>query len=73
MPFGFSGVFNGAALVFFCFLGFDAVAMAAEEVENPKKDVPWELSVQLRSLPYCISWSRLILTGIVPLYRIECQ
>ena len=35
----FSGVFNGAALVFFAFLGFDAVAMAAEEVEDAKKNV----------------------------------
>ena len=33
----FSGVFSGAALVFFAFLGFDAVSMAAEEVKNPKK------------------------------------
>lgn len=37
IPYGFSGVFSGAALVFFAFLGFDAVSMAAEEVKNPKK------------------------------------
>ena len=37
IPYGFSGVFSGAALVFFAFLGFDAVSMAAEEVKNRKK------------------------------------
>jgi len=34
IPYGFSGVFSGAALVFFAFLGFDAVSMAAEESEK---------------------------------------
>ncbi len=49
----FSGVFNGAALVFFAFLGFDAVAMAAEEVEDAKKNVPRGM-VPLRSQLSCI-------------------
>ncbi len=57
MPFGFSGVFNGAALVFFAFLGFDAVAMAAEEVEDAKKNVPRESLVPLRSQLSFISLS----------------
>ncbi len=34
-PFGFEGIFSAAALVFFAFIGFDAVAAAAEETRNP--------------------------------------
>ena len=39
-PFGFSGVLSGAALVFFAFLGFDAVSSAAEEVKKPQRNMP---------------------------------
>lgn len=38
--FGLSGVFRGAAVVFFAFLGFDAVSTAAQETKNPKKNMP---------------------------------
>ena len=59
MPFGFS-------VVFFAFLGFDAVAMAAEEVKNPQKDVPRGIigSILIATVLYIIV--TLILTGIVP-------
>jgi APA family basic amino acid/polyamine antiporter len=38
--FGISGIFAGAAIVFFAFIGFDIVATAAEETKNPKRDLP---------------------------------
>ena len=38
--YGFSGVLRAAAIVFFAFLGFDAVSTAAQETKNPKKDMP---------------------------------
>lgn len=38
--FGVMGIFTGAALVFFAFIGFDIVATAAEETKNPQRDVP---------------------------------
>jgi APA family basic amino acid/polyamine antiporter len=38
--FGIGGIFAGAAIVFFAFIGFDIVATAAEETKNPKKDLP---------------------------------
>lgn len=66
LPFGFSGVFHGAAIVFFSFIGFDAVTCAAEEVKNPAKDIPrgviWSLGVC--SLLYVVVAA--IMTGIVP-------
>ncbi|MCS6999888.1 MAG: amino acid permease [Bacteroidota bacterium] len=38
--FGWSGVLTGAAIVFFAFIGFDAVSTAAQEARNPQKDMP---------------------------------
>lgn len=40
LPFGWSGVMHGAALVFFAYIGFDAVSTAAEEAHNPQRDLP---------------------------------
>ncbi|QDQ39992.1 amino acid permease [Legionella geestiana] len=40
MPWGFNGVMEGAALIFFAYIGFDAVSTAAEEAKNPQRDLP---------------------------------
>lgn len=45
--YGFSGVLRGAAIVFFAFLGFDAVSTAAQEAKNPKRDMPIGILVSL--------------------------
>jgi basic amino acid/polyamine antiporter, APA family len=65
-PFGFEGIFSAAALVFFAFIGFDAVAAAAEETRNPKRDLPIGLltSLGICALLYVIV--TLVMTGIVP-------
>ncbi len=65
LPYGMNGVFHGAAIVFFSFLGFDAVTCAAEEVKNPEHDIPrgviWSLTIC--SILYVVVSA--IMTGIV--------
>jgi basic amino acid/polyamine antiporter, APA family len=50
MPFGFSGVMVGAALVFFAYIGFDSISTHAEEAKKPQRDVPFGI---LASLAIC--------------------
>ena len=38
--FGWSGILRGAGVVFFAYIGFDAVSTAAQEAQNPQKDMP---------------------------------
>ena len=64
--FGLSGIVRGAGIMFFAYLGFDAVSTAAQEAKNPKRDMPIGI---LGSLFVCtaiyIAFS-LVLTGVVP-------
>ncbi len=66
MPFGFKGVLSGAALVFFAFLGFDAVSSAAEEVRNPQRNMPIGIIGSLLVCTMLYVTISLVLTGIVP-------
>lgn len=66
MPFGFGGVMTGAATIFFAYLGFDAVSTAAEEVKNPKKDLPIGIIGSLAVCTVLYIVVSAILTGIVP-------
>ncbi|MHB8454738.1 MAG: APC family permease [Acidiferrobacterales bacterium] len=66
MPFGWPGVMGGAALIFFAYIGFDAVSTAAEEALNPPRDLPIGI---LASLAVCTVIYMVVaglLTGIVP-------
>ncbi|WML35570.1 amino acid permease [Clostridium sp. OS1-26] len=65
-PYGVNGVFKGAAIIFFAYLGFDAVTTAAEEVKNPQRDLPIGIlgSLAICTVLYIIVSG--ILTGIVP-------
>ena len=65
-PNGFQGVWTGAALIFFAYIGFDAVSTAAEESKNPQKDMPFAMMMSLgvTSIIYIIT--TLVLTGLVP-------
>jgi len=66
MPFGGAGVMSAAALVFFAFIGFDAVTSAAEEVKRPERDLPIGIigSLAVCTVLYVIVSA--IMTGIVP-------
>jgi len=65
-PFGASGVFSAAALVFFAFIGFDAVTSAAEEVKNPHRDLPIGIIGSLAVCAVLYVAMAAIMTGIVP-------
>jgi len=47
MPNGIFGVFNAASLIFFAFIGFEAVVKLSEETKNPKKNIPLSLMLSL--------------------------
>ncbi len=63
--FGWSGVLRGAGIVFFAFLGFDALSTMAQEAKNPQKDLPIGMlgSLGICTVVYIIF--ALILTGMV--------
>lgn len=65
LPFGMTGVMGGAALIFFSYIGFDAVATAAEESVNPQRDLPIGIiaSLLICTLIYAVVAG--CLTGIV--------
>lgn len=65
MPFGFSGVAEGAAVVFFAVFGYDTLTTAAEEARAPQRDVPRAVLLSLVvALTLYVAMS-LILTGVV--------
>lgn len=66
MPFGFSGVMSGAAVVFFAYIGFDAVATAAEEVKNPQRNLPIGIIASLVVCMLMYVAVAVVLTGMVP-------
>jgi APA family basic amino acid/polyamine antiporter len=64
MPSGFAGVMTGGAIVFFAFIGFDAVSTTAEETRNPQRDLPIGMiaSLAICTLLYVLMSG--VLTGI---------
>lgn len=66
IPHGVPSILGGAAIVFFSFIGFDALSSAAEEVKNPQRDMPIGMigSLLICSILYVLV--SLVLTGILP-------
>jgi len=46
-PSGFAGIITGGAIIFFTYIGFDSVSTAAEEAQNPQKDIPFGIIASL--------------------------
>ena len=66
MPNGWVGVFRGAAVIFFAYIGFDAVSTAAEETRDPQRNLPIGI---IASLIICTLFYVLIaavFTGMIP-------
>lgn len=66
LPFGYQGIASGAAIVFFAYIGFDAVATSAEEAKNPSRDLPIGILGSLFVCAILYFFVALVLTGIVP-------
>ncbi len=69
--YGVGGIFAGAALVFFAYIGFDVVATTAEEAKNPQRDLPIGIiaSLIICTILYCAV--ALVITGMVKYDQID--
>ncbi|MFI5241551.1 MAG: amino acid permease [Gemmatimonadales bacterium] len=62
--FGWSGVVRGAGVVFFAYIGFDAVSTAAQEAKNPQKDMPVGILLSLAICTVLYILMSLVITGL---------
>jgi basic amino acid/polyamine antiporter, APA family len=65
-PNGWGGIATGAALIFFAYIGFDAVSTTAEEAKNPQRDMPIGMIASLITCTILYVMLTAVLTGIVP-------
>lgn len=70
-PYGFKGIMSGAAIIFFAYIGFDAVSTAAEETVNPKRDIPLGLTICMIVIIILYIAVSFTLTGMVPYKEID--
>ncbi|EOO14343.1 MULTISPECIES: amino acid permease [Bacillus cereus group] len=71
IPFGYDGIITGAATVFFAFLGFDAIATAAEETKKPQRDLPIGIIGSLLICTVLYMIVSFVLTGMVPYTQLD--
>lgn len=64
--FGWTGIFRASAVIFFAYIGFDAVSTAAQEAKNPQRDMPWGILGSLIICTIVYILVALVMTGIAP-------
>ncbi len=69
--FGWSGILRGAGVVFFAFIGFDAVSTAAQEANNPQRDMPIGILGALTICTILYILVAAVLTGLVPYAQLD--
>jgi APA family basic amino acid/polyamine antiporter len=70
-PNGWAGIGTGAALIFFAYIGFDAVSTAAEEARNPQRDMPIGIIASLIVCTVIYIAVALVLTGLLPWKQLD--
>jgi APA family basic amino acid/polyamine antiporter len=70
-PNGFAGVSSAAAIIFFAYIGFDAVSTAAEEARNPQRDMPIGIIASLIVCTVIYIAVALVLTGMLPIKQLD--
>jgi len=70
-PNGFKGISVGAAIIFFSYIGFDAVSTASEEAKNPQRDIPIGIIASLIICTVLYVAIALVLTGLIPWNRLD--
>src|ERR1043166_1639788 len=69
--YGWSGVMQGAGIVFFAYIGFDAVSTAAQEAKNPQRDMPISIIGSLLICTVLYIAVSAVATGIVPYLQLD--
>jgi APA family basic amino acid/polyamine antiporter len=69
--YGWSGIVRGAAVVFFAYIGFDAVSTAAQEAKNPQRDMPIGILGSLAVCTVLYILMSLVMTGLVPYAQLD--
>ncbi|KAI5641418.1 amino acid permease domain-containing protein [Phthorimaea operculella] len=71
LPYGWGGVFSGAATCFYAFIGFDIIATTGEEANNPKRSIPLAIVCSLGIILLAYVSSSMMLTLIVPYDEVD--
>lgn len=71
LPFGFFGVFGGAATCFYAYVGFESIVLAGEETQNPEKSIPIATMVSLTTATVLYIFSSAVLTLMIPYFEVD--